>query len=50
MVMELVQERRIVLKYSNELTTLWNEIDFCQSLRSDLTAPDYMPKGRNLRM
>ena len=30
--MELVQDQRSVLEYSNELTSIWNEIDFYRPL------------------
>ena len=37
--MELLQEQRSVLDYSNELIALWSEIDFYRPLPTD-------PKGR----
>ena len=33
--MELVQDQRSVLEYSNELTSIWNGIDFYRPLPTD---------------
>ena len=43
---ELRQEQRGVLEYSNELTAIWNEIDFYRPLPTDPTGREYILKGR----
>ena len=43
---ELHQEQRGVLEYSNELTAVWNEIDFYRPLSTDPTGREYILKGR----
>ena len=43
--MELLQEHRSVLEYSNELQALWKEIDFYQPLPTDPRCPEYALKG-----
>ena len=45
--MELLQEQRSVLEYANELNALWSELDFHRPLPTDLTAREYILKGRN---
>ena len=44
--MELLQEQHNVLEYSNELTTLWSEINFYQLLPTDFATREYILKGR----
>ena len=44
--MELLQEHRSILEYSNELQALWKEIDFYQPLPTDSTGREYVLKGR----
>ena len=43
---ELRQEQRGVLEYSNELAAIWNEIDFYRPLPTDPTRREYILKGR----
>ena len=43
---ELRQEQQGVLEYSNELTVIWNEIDFYRPLPTDPTGREYVLKGR----
>ena len=43
---ELFQEQRGVLEYSNELTTIWNEIDFYRPLPTDPTGRKYILKEK----
>ena len=47
--MELLQEHRSVLGYSNELQALWKEIDFYQPLPTDPKGREYALKGRTYR-
>ena len=47
--MELLQEQKGVLEYSNELNALWSEIDFCRPLPTDPKGRDYILKGRTYR-
>ena len=47
--MELLQEQKSVLEYSNELNTLWSEIDFYPPLPTDPKGRDYILKGRAYR-
>ena len=44
-VMELLQEPRSVLEYSNELAAIWNEVDFYRPLPTDQTGREYILKG-----
>ena len=47
--MELVQDQRSVLEYSNELTSVWNQMDFYRPLPNDTSGREYILKGRNYR-
>ena len=47
--MELLQEQKGVLEYSNELNALWSEIDFYRPLPTDPKGRDYILKGRTYR-
>ena len=47
--MELLQEHRSVLEYSNELQALWKEIDFYRPLPTDPKGREYALKGRTYR-
>ena len=49
MAMELLQEQRSALEYSNKSTYLWNEFDFYQYLLTDPTPREYVVKGRNYK-
>ena len=48
--MELLQEQKWVLEYSNELNALWSEIDFYRPLPTDPKGRDYILKGRTYRL
>ena len=45
---ELRQEHRGILKYSNELTAIWNEIDFYRLLPTDPNGKRIYLKRKNL--
>ena len=47
--MELLQEQKSVLEYSNELNAMWSEIDFYRPLPKDPKGRDYILKGRTDR-
>ena len=47
--MELLQEQKGVLEYSNELNALWSEIDFYRPLPTDPKGREYILKGRTYR-
>ena len=47
--MELLQEQRSVIEYSNELNALWSEIDFYWPLPTDPKGRNYILKGRTYR-
>ena len=47
--MELLQEHKSVLEYSNELNALWSEIDFYRALPTYPKGRDYILKGRTYR-
>ena len=47
--MELLQEQKSVLEYSNELNALWSEIDFYRPLPTYPKGRDHILKGRTYR-
>ena len=45
--MEILQEHRTVTKYSNELSKIWNELDYYRSLLTDPIGGEYILRGRH---